>query len=88
MNAQEIATKEDLIQLEQRLSEQISQLKEASNPPLKWMRSAQVRKLLSISPGTLQNLRIKGLLPYTRIGTILYYKLEDVVNALTKNIVK
>jgi len=29
-----------------------------------WFRSAEERKMLNISPGTLQNLRIKGTLPY------------------------
>ena len=87
MNTNEIATKEDLLQLEQRLSEQINQLKKDSSPPLKWLRSAQVREMLSISPGTLQNLRINGHLPYSRIGTIIYYRYEDVVTELTKNLV-
>jgi hypothetical protein len=88
MNTNEIVTKEDLLQLEQRLSEQISQLKTDSSTPLKWLRSAQVREMLSISPGTLQNLRINGHLPYSRIGTILYYRYEDVLSVLSKNLVK
>ncbi|WP_183884718.1 helix-turn-helix domain-containing protein [Pedobacter cryoconitis] len=38
-----------------------------------WLRSAQVRKMLNISPGTLQNLRINGALPYRKIGGTMYY---------------
>lgn len=30
------------------------------------------------SPGTLQNLRINGTLNFTRIGSIIYYKQEDI----------
>lgn len=44
----------------------------------KWLKSIEVRKLLNISPGTLQNLRINGTLRFTKIGGMLYYKLEDI----------
>jgi hypothetical protein len=43
-----------------------------------WLKSIEVRKLLKISPGTLQNLRINGTLRFTRIGSLLYYKQEDI----------
>jgi len=38
----------------------------------------QVKNLLKISAGTLQNLRVKGTLSFTRIGHIIYYKAEDI----------
>jgi hypothetical protein len=47
-----------------------------------WLRSSEVRKLLGISHGTLQNLRINGTLSYTKVGGILYYKQEDIVRLL------
>ncbi|MGY0039324.1 helix-turn-helix domain-containing protein [Pedobacter sp. NJ-S-72] len=37
-----------------------------------------MRKLLNISPGTLQNLRINGTLRFTKVGSMLYYKLDDI----------
>jgi hypothetical protein len=43
-----------------------------------WLKSSEVRKLLKISPATLQNLRVNGTLKYTRIGSIVYYKAEDI----------
>jgi len=49
-----------------------------------WIRSAEVRRLLNISGGTLQNLRINGTLQYTKIGGIMYYKLEDIERLLEK----
>jgi hypothetical protein len=45
-----------------------------------------VRKLLNISTGTLQNLRINGTLPYTRMGSILYYKQADIDKILNENL--
>lgn len=50
----------------------------------KWLKSAEVRKLLSISPNTLQNLRINGTLRYSKIGGIIYYKSEDINKVLEK----
>ncbi len=50
-----------------------------------WLRSAEVRKLLKISPGTLQNLRINGTLRYSMVGKMFYYKREDINNILEDN---
>jgi hypothetical protein len=41
-----------------------------------------VKNLLKISPGTLQNLRMNGTLRFTKIGGILYYKYEDIIEVL------
>lgn len=51
-----------------------------------WLRSIEVRKLLKISPGTLQNLRINGILPFSMVGKIFYYKREDIKNLLEANV--
>lgn len=48
----------------------------------KWLRSGEVRKLLGISPGTLQNMRVNGTLPYARMGGVLYYDAQDIQNML------
>ena len=47
-----------------------------------WLRSAEVRKLLGVSPGTLQNLRINGSLPFSKVGGIVYYKQEAIFKLL------
>lgn len=81
--AAEIITKEDLEQFEERLINQIKVLLgNRVDEPKKWLKSYQVRNLLKISPGTLQNLRVNGTLRYTKIGGILYYKYEDIMQVL------
>jgi hypothetical protein len=50
-----------------------------------WLKSSEVRKLLNISPGTLQNLRINGTLTYTKIGGIIYYNQADIDKVLNGN---
>jgi len=51
-------------------------------PAKKWLKSYEVKELLNISPGTLQTLRSNGTIPYTRIGSIIYYDLEDINKVL------
>ncbi len=84
--AVEIITKEDLKIFK---SELLSELKEifgtTSNQQKQWLKSQEVRKLLGISPGTLQHLRVIGTLPYTKIGGTLYYKYEEVIQMLEQN---
>jgi hypothetical protein len=43
---------------------------------------SEVKKLLNISSGTLQNLRINGTLSYTKIGGLLYYNYKDIEKLL------
>ena len=54
-------------------------------PAKKWLKSGEVRKLLGISPGTLQNLRVTGTLPFTKVGGTLYYDYQDVRKMLEEN---
>jgi len=51
----------------------------------KWLKSPEVRDFLSISPGTLQNLRINGTLPYTKIGGVIYYDYGEINQVLVDN---
>lgn len=61
-------------------------LKSRAEPsPKQWLRSAEVRRLLGVSAGTLQNLRINGTLPFTRMGAPVFYRYEDILSVLEKN---
>ena len=51
----------------------------------KWLKSPEVRDLLGISPGTLQNLRINGTLPYTKVGGVLYYDYGEIMTVMEEN---
>ncbi|MHB8209710.1 helix-turn-helix domain-containing protein [Mucilaginibacter sp.] len=86
MAAIEILTKEDLEQFRQQLLQDIKSLMGSPGQQVKQLlKSAEVRKLLKISPGTLQNLRINGTLRYTRIGSIMYYKTDEINKLLEGN---
>lgn len=44
----------------------------------KWLKSYEVKELLGISSGKLQNLRLNGTLPFTKIGGVLLYDQDDI----------
>ena len=81
----EIITKDDLRRIESLLGEIKVLIKPGQAQSKQWLKSYEVRKLLNISPGTLQNLRVNGTLRYTKIGGLLYYKLEDIEKLLEGN---
>ena len=78
----ELITRDDLEKFKKELFEEIR--KHSPHPrrnghePRAWLKSYEVRKLLGISAGTLQNLRVNGTLPYKKIGGLMYYKYEDI----------
>ncbi len=81
----ELVTREDLRRLEDLLKEIKQLIQPGQSQPKKWLKSSEVRKMLNISPGTLQNLRINGTLRFTKMGSIMYYKLEDINKVLEEN---
>ncbi|MFV8347678.1 helix-turn-helix domain-containing protein [Flavobacterium sp. ZB4P13] len=82
----EILTKADLYEFRKSLLEDIREILKGTNEQTKkWLKSTEVRKLLNISLGTLQNLRINGTLSYTKIGGIIYYADQDIDKLLEKN---
>ena len=48
----------------------------------KWLKSHEVRRLLKISPGTLQTLKSSGIIPYTKIGGVHFFDYEDIQRVL------
>ncbi len=76
-----IITQEDLHQFKTELFEELKKLippKEDPTQTNRWLKSHQVQRMLSISPGTLQNLRINGTIPYSKIGGVIFYSEEDI----------
>ena len=82
----EIITKQDLMAFRQQLLEDIKKLIQPTEQK-KWLRSRAVRKLLNISAGTLQNLRVNGTLHPVRLdgSKIWYYDFKEIEDLLTQN---
>lgn len=83
----EVITREDLMEFRQELLSDIREIIHGSSTSDKkqWLKSAEVRKLLNISSGTLQTLRINKTISYTRIGGIIYYAHQDIEKLLSTN---
>ncbi|WP_282179477.1 helix-turn-helix domain-containing protein [Maribacter stanieri] len=82
-----IITIDDLREFKLELLDDIKKLmiKQASGKLKKYLKSSEVMKLLQISPGTLQNLRINGTLPYTKVGGIIFYDSDELQEVMLSN---
>lgn len=78
-------TKEDLEILRQKIVKQIelildNKLESAESlGGFDWLRSKAIRKMMDISPATLQNFRIKGKIRYKKVMGSYYYNKADLL---------
>lgn len=81
----EILTKNDLNEFK---SELLNELKsfmgktKSSTPQKEWLKSHEVRKLLDISPGTLQTMRVNQVISYSKVGGIFFHSYADICKLL------
>ena len=87
VNRDQLLTTGDLFDFKsQMLFEIRTMFKEFTGQPTKkWLKSKEVRKLLNISPGTLQSLRSRKVIPYTKIGGIIYHDAADIQKVLVSH---
>jgi hypothetical protein len=80
-------TREDLKQFRTELVKDLKNalLEMQTLPKRKWMKSHEVRRMLGISPATLQNLRDNGEIPFSFLGSVMFYDPNDIDRKLKKN---
>lgn len=85
--AVEILTTDDLYEFKLELLEEMKKVIQSLKPqePKRYLKSSEVMELLSISPGTLQNLRLNGTLPFSKIGGIILYEEKEIERVLEEN---
>lgn len=83
----QIITSDDLLEFKVDLIRDIEKLfrQNGIQPVKKWLKSNEVRKLLKISPGTLQTLRINGTITYSKVGGVIYYEYDDILKMMNVN---
>ena len=82
-----IATLEDLERLKTEIIQAIKEATQTNSTSVKkWLRSKEVKELLNISSSTLQSMRIKGEIPYTKISGIIYYPADEIEALLNNNL--
>jgi len=85
-----IITTDDLRDFKIELLDEIKKIliKQSGSGLKKYLKSSEVMDLLKISPGTLQNLRVNGTIPYTKMGSIIFYEADEIQKVMTANRVK
>lgn len=80
----QLITGQDLERFRQRMIIDMEEVikKHLNITPKKWLRSYEVRKLLKISPGSLQRLKAKGAIPYTKMGGVHYFDYDKIQEIL------
>ena len=81
----EIVTKEDLQIFKTELLEELKTFVKPGAEQKTILKSEDVRKLLNISPGSLQTLRTNGILSFSKVGGTIYYEYAEVMKVLNKN---
>jgi hypothetical protein len=78
-------TKDDLRQFSLLIIDEIKKLKQEpeKEKDLEWLKSRAARKLLSMSAGSLQNLRITGKVRFKKIMGSYYYNRADLLKLFT-----
>ena len=84
MNKNNLVTVQDLQELKAEIISEIKLIIGNSTTKKEWLRSSEIMEMLSISSGTLQNLRINRDIPFTKMGGTLYYERAGVVKALNE----
>ncbi|SIT10371.1 helix-turn-helix domain-containing protein [Belliella pelovolcani] len=75
----DLITKKDLDELRLKIFEDLQKLLSPKKQEVKdWLKSGEVRKILQISAGSLQNLRINGFLNPKKIGGTYYYRKAEI----------
>ena len=81
----DLTTKDDLKDLENRLVERLKELDSEKTITKNWLRSGELQELLGLSSSGLQNLRVSGVIPYSRIQGSIYYNYDDILKILEEN---
>jgi hypothetical protein len=83
---QQVVTLQDLIDFKNEIILEVKKSikQNTGQPTKKWLKTQEVRKILSVSVTTLLTLRINGILPFTKMGGVLYYDYDDILMVMDK----
>jgi len=83
----QIITTDDLREFKIELLDDIKKLLKirADMANKRYLKSQELMKILKVSSGTLQTMRINGTLPYTKICGIYFYDPDEISNVMKEN---
>ncbi len=82
-----MVTKDDFDRFKYELLAELNKIltEKKTNETREYLKTWEVMKAFNISKGTLQLMRSKGELPFTRIGKCIYFKYDDIKKILDQN---
>jgi hypothetical protein len=82
--AAEVITTDDLREFKMELLQELESFikRLAQKPTKRWLKSPQVKDLMGISAGTLANLRVNGTLKFSKVGGIILYDYDHIVQVI------
>lgn len=86
----QILTTDDLREFKAELLDDIKELikTDSGTTTKKYLKSADLMKMLKVSSGTLQTMRINGTIPYSKIGGILFYDPDEISKLMKENCIQ
>lgn len=57
----------------------------AAIPHRQWLKTWEVKEMLGVSLGTLRNMRKRGDIEYTKLGGLLFYNYQHIMQLIEKN---
>jgi hypothetical protein len=86
MDTNEIATKADLLQMKNDILTALGGVMTPTGiAQKKWLKSSEVQELLGLSSSGLQNLRVRGTIPFTKLGGVIYYDYQEILKLFESN---
>ena len=83
-----IATQQDLMTFKEEILQELHKVKKEimekspKKNEVQLLKSHQVQRLLSISAATLQNLRVNGTIPYSKVGGVIFYDKNEIMQVI------
>jgi len=82
-----IITRKELIEFKEELLNELRGIiapytKPATDNGKQWLKTYEVKKMLGISPGTLQALRFNGTIAFKKIGGLIFYSYDDILKLM------
>lgn len=86
MQLNELVTKHDLTNLEERIISKISSVFQKDSTPKKSLiRTKELKQMTGLSDSGLQNLRVNKILPYYKVQGALFYDLDEVMQVFEQH---
>ena len=89
--AMELLTMDDLEQVKTEILSEIRGFfveHKISEAKKRWIKTNDVVRILKVSPGTIQTLRLNGMIPFSKIGSVIFYDINDIEKLLEENKVR